>query len=157
MTTVSLTDQAIAALTTFHAALLQHGEIVIRVLDDPEMDGLTTFGDHAIYIHRDLGPEKFRATLIHELLHLLRGPSGADPWSIAREEDTIEAAVAQMFLPEVSALAQQHIPATGRHALAQHYEVDPDTLDAALDPPTQPMGVVVPLARHPVDQAARRA
>jgi len=53
-------------------ALARHGEITIRIADLPGMYG-ATFADNAIWIAHDLPSEQWRPTLVHELLHVLRG------------------------------------------------------------------------------------
>jgi hypothetical protein len=153
----SLHQQAVALVQTLRDALLKHGEITLRSSDlDPDTLGVTSFVDRAIHLDPAQGPDQWRSTLAHELLHLLRGPVDPDPVRVRAEEDAIEQLVANLFMPEAAALARRQWSPPERADLARYYEVDPDTVAAALNPPTVPMPRVASTPPHGMQLDVRK-
>lgn len=71
------------------AALARHGSVTISTADDlGDLMGLTTFDGQLVELAADLNPDEWRTTLVHELLHVLRGPCGRE--NVDAEELHIE-------------------------------------------------------------------
>lgn len=54
-------------------ALARRSEVTIRVAELPGLYGATTFAGNTVYLDAALPDEQWRPTLVHELLHVLRG------------------------------------------------------------------------------------
>ena len=54
-------------------ALARHGRITICVEDMPDLWGATHFASNTIALAADLPGQEWRRTLLHELVHTLRG------------------------------------------------------------------------------------
>lgn len=76
-------------LALLHQVVQALGEITIRVRDlGPDELGRAWWADNMIDLHREMDHTEWQSTLIHELLHLLRGPADLDDEEI--EEATVE-------------------------------------------------------------------
>jgi hypothetical protein len=85
----SLADVLPIALV-LREVLARRGEVTIRVADlsDVGFMGRTWFATQSIELDAGLPDEEWRPTLVHELLHLLRGPAGVE--NAAVEEVEVE-------------------------------------------------------------------
>jgi hypothetical protein len=99
---------------------------------------------------------EWRCTLLHELVHLARGP--VPPDQADAEEDIVNHLTSLLLLPDAEELIMRQGPWTREQMreLAEARCVDMDTVEAALNPPTMPLGAVTPrITQATVELAAR--
>lgn len=93
--------------------------------------GETDFDAQTITLDKRLRQATRRCTLAHELEHIARGPAPADPILLAREEESIDRAVARRLIPIrklVDAVRWSRDP----HEIADELWVDVPTLEARI-------------------------
>lgn len=137
-------DRAVCLATTLRQALQRHGEITIRERDLRGLMGLTAFESKTVTLDPDLDPGEWRATLVHELLHLLRGPV---PHRLAdTEEAVIRRETGQTLVPGAAELAESRPTWTAdeMQSLAARYQVDRGVIEDAISPPTLPFPIPAP-------------
>lgn len=145
-----------AVLDTLRSALAR-GPVTITTADLDGLMGVTLFPERTVAISPDLDAGEFRATLVHELLHLIRGPVTAD--LIDAEEEAVERATADLLVPNAAALTRlPHRWTRPQMALlAESFGADLATVQLALNPPTRPMPAVArTLTQDSVALAARK-
>lgn len=136
---------------------LRDGPITITTADLDGILGVTMFADRTIALSDDQDDETWRTTLVHELLHLIRGPVAPD--QTQDEEEAIEHATAVLMVPNGAVLAglQNRWTRQQMCVLAAAHRVDLDTMMTALNPPTMPLHPVAArtLIQDAVELAAR--
>lgn len=133
-----LTPAAVCLEGLLWSALEAHGEITLRAAELPGLLGETDFVRRTVTFARDLDPAQWRATLGHELLHLLRGPALVD--DVEHEEAEVRRLTAQMLVPTVAALADAGSDWRREDVtrIAARAAVDEDTVAAGLGLPHPP-------------------
>lgn len=96
-----------------HVTLLWH--------DGGDM-GEADFEAQTVSIRRGMTYEERRCTLLHELLHLERGP--ALTTTVGRDEDAVRRATARLMLPSVRALGEALAWAHNEQEAAEELAVD---------------------------------
>lgn len=77
------------------------------------------FPTRTITISEDANTTQFASALMHELIHLLRGPSYDDPDEIARDEAEVREQTARLLVPP-----SELPPGSTPHHIASIYGVD---------------------------------
>lgn len=77
------------------------------------------FPTRTITISKEATTAQFACALMHELLHLLRGPSYDDPDEITRDEATVQEQTARLLVPP-----SELPPGSDPHHIALYYGVD---------------------------------
>lgn len=128
---------------------MSDGGITIKTAELSGVLGLTLFGSRVILMDPRQSPEQWRCTLLHELIHLSRGPVA--PEQAAAEEDIVSHLAALLLIPDSTQLAEFDWTLEGMRELARQRGVDVETVEAALNPPTMPLRALVRPAFVPVD------
>lgn len=139
----------------FHAALHRTGQITIRLAYLPAEDaGRCNYADGTIYVSADLGPAEMRSTVVHELVHLSRGPVHGRHSHI--EEVIVEQAAAEALIPQAAELATIEHRWTNDEIgrLAASYGVDEALMHEVFDPQTMPL---MPIAREVLEAEIQQA
>lgn len=139
-------DSGALQLVTLLRQALARGPITITNGDLAGLLGVTTYADRTVVLDQTQDDRTWYVSLVHELLHLVRGPVAPD--QVQAEEEAVEHATASMLVRNASALARlaHRWTRPQMRILAAGYQVDLDTVTVALNPPTRPMLVVRP--RH---------
>lgn len=145
-----LLPDATCPLTLLRRVIAERGHVTLRLADLDELPGgpglgHTSFEDGVVDLHHDQTDGQWRASLLHELVHLLRGPAHATGAAI--EERVVQRQTALQLVPIGPALGE--IPRAWQsdelHEIAARAGVDPGTVrDAVMSP-------VVPAPRATVD------
>jgi hypothetical protein len=136
---------------------MSDGGITIKTAELSGALGLTLFGARIILLDPRQSPEQWRCTLLHELIHLSRGPVA--PEQAAAEEDIVSHLASLLLIPDGAQLAGFDWTLEGMRELARERGVDLETVEAALNPPTDHrLTAVTPrAAKSSVALAARSA
>lgn len=115
-------------MTAAHTAVLQHlmtllnetPDVALRIgtLEAGQL-GHLHFDTRTITIADTADTAQFASALAHELEHLRRGPSYADPDDIAQDERAVAEATARLLVPP-----SELPPGSDPHQIAHHYGVD---------------------------------
>ena len=113
-------------------ALVEHGEVTIKVADLAGRQGLTDFRTGTIFIDHLHAVAGARAAIGHELEHLIGGP--VTPACAGVEEVRVRRATARILVPDAARWRQLHRPLTRAEldVLAEDYEVDCHTARDAI-------------------------
>lgn len=101
--------------------LRQHSHVTLLWHDDGDM-GEADFDAQTVSIRRGMTYEERRCTLLHELLHLERGP--ALTTTVGRDEDAVRRATARLMLPSTKALGEALAWAHDDYEAAEELAVD---------------------------------
>lgn len=88
------TSAVLPTLLLLRELLIAHGEVTIRRADLGALMGLTHFDENRVYLDASLQPGDWWETLLHELIHLRRGPAGCHLADV--EEAHVEAATREL-------------------------------------------------------------
>lgn len=135
---------------------MSDGGITIKTAELSGALGLTLFASRVILMDPRQTPAQWRCTLLHELIHLSRGP--VPPEYAVTEEDIVTHLTSLLLMPDGPQLAANYWTLDEMRGLARQRGVDLDTVEAALNPPTDYHGLtaVTPRAtRDSVTLAAR--
>lgn len=106
----------------------------------PGVWGLTRYEEQQVVIADDLSCVEAHCTLVHELVHVHRGPP--PPGWEAQEEHRVSTIAARKLLPDLAAVADALVWADWRlHEAAEELDVDEDTLRWRLKTLTHPAEV----------------
>lgn len=117
-----------AAMTAAHTAVIQHLMTLLHQMPDialrvgtltPGQLGHLHFPTRTITISEDANTAQFVSAVMHELVHLHRGPSYDDPDEIVRDEAAVREQTARLLVPP-SDLS----PSSDPHDIALRYGVD---------------------------------
>lgn len=109
-------------------ARLAHIELKWHDQADCADYGVTDFEAQTISLRSDLDQAGRRATILHEVLHVERGPAVDDPVLIEREELRVRRAAARMLLPDIRSIGEALAWARNAAEAAWELWVDEDTL-----------------------------
>jgi hypothetical protein len=84
--------------------------------------GVANFAAQTVSIRRGMTYEQRRCTVLHELLHLDRGP--ALTTTVGRDEDAVRRATARLMLPSTRVLGDALAWAHDEHEAAEELSVD---------------------------------
>ncbi len=90
--------------------------------------GITDFEAGTISLRRDLDQAGRRSTVLHECLHVERGPALDEPVLYAREELRVRREAARLLLPDIRAVGEALAWAHTTTEAADELWVDEDTL-----------------------------
>lgn len=138
-----------------YTVLRQCGKVTIRLADLGRHAGLTNFRTDEIAVDHRLDFPAFRGTLVHELIHLRRGP--VPEHLAAAEEVAVRHETADVLLPALRYLSRHRDTALGwtdadTHLAALRAKVDCGVVLDAISPPTMPMPAVPLTLVAPVDE-----
>lgn len=102
-----------------------------------------------VYLDDRLSEREWLSTLLHELLHVQRGP--VPRVLAATEEAVVRHEAAKALVPDAPALAMldRAWSTDDVHELAARHGIDFLTARDAVDPPTIPLPAYIPLPRDP--------
>ena len=131
------------------------GGVTIKTAELSGALGMTLFASRVILLDPRQNDRQWRCTLLHELIHLCRGPVA--PEDAEREEDIVSHLASLLLLPDGPQLATQFWTMDEMRELAHQRGVDIDTVEAALNPPTDHhLNVVTPRLRQEAVALAAR-
>jgi hypothetical protein len=109
-----------AVIQNLMTLLHQQPDVALRIgkLDTGQL-GHLHFPTRTITISEDANTPQFVSALMHELVHLMRGPSYDDPDEIACDEAEVRERTARLLVPP-----SQLPPGSDPHHVAHHYGVD---------------------------------
>lgn len=90
--------------------------------------GFTDFEAGTISLREDLDQAGRRSTILHECLHVERGPALDEPALLAREELRVRREAARLLLPDIRIVGEALAWAHGIAEAADELWVDEDTL-----------------------------
>lgn len=132
-----LRTDAVGLIQTLRDVLVRHGDLTIRMADLNGALGRTQFATRTVHLAPGQSLPEMRSTLVHELVHLLRGP--VPRRLAATEEVAVQHQTARILVPDGPELAaRRRWTDEDMQELAARYLVDRDTIEVALDPPTVP-------------------
>jgi hypothetical protein len=115
-------------MTAAHTAMIQQlmtlldemPDVALRIgrLDTGQL-GHLHFPTRTITISENANTPQFVSALMHEIVHLMRGPSYDDPDAIACDEAEVRERTARLLVPP-----SQLPPGSDPNHVAHHYEVD---------------------------------
>ncbi|WP_300680677.1 hypothetical protein [Nocardioides sp.] len=114
-------------------AKLVHIELRWHHPEDDESLGLTDYDAGTISLRTDLDQAQRRSTILHELLHVERGPAADVPVLVAREELRVGREAARLLLPDICKVGDALAWAQNYTEAADELWVDLDTLLDRLD------------------------
>lgn len=120
---------------TLRRVIEQHGSITLNGAELPDrLMGCTDFERHEVTVDERLSLPQWRTTLVHELVHLRRGPVPVE--AAAREEAAVQREATDILVPAGSALSQLDSAWAGWEVdqLAAVYAVDRETMLDAIAP-----------------------
>ncbi|MFC5993516.1 ImmA/IrrE family metallo-endopeptidase [Pseudonocardia hispaniensis] len=122
---------------TLYDVLTRRGGLSIRMADLDGALGFTEFRSQTVYLATGMTVAELRSTLVHELVHLLRGP--VPRRLVGTEEVAVQHQTARILVPDGAELAEQRRwTEDDLQELAARYRVDRDVIETALNPPTIP-------------------
>lgn len=117
-----------------HQAHQARGRVILEVAElRPGRLGETVFATNTIRLSPTLDYVRFRSTLAHELIHLIRGPVRMS--QVAAEEAEVRRLTALELVPDAPYLARGVVLDADVRAVVERAGVDEDTAVAALDLP----------------------
>ncbi|GEL17649.1 ImmA/IrrE family metallo-endopeptidase [Pseudonocardia asaccharolytica] len=129
---------AVGLIQALYDVLTRRGRLSLHMTDLPTGAlGFTHFDSQTVYLAAGQTLPEMRSTLVHELVHLLRGP--VPRRLAATEEVAVQHQTAHLLVPDGAELAgQRRWTEEDLQELAARYLVDRDTIETALNPPTIP-------------------
>lgn len=124
---------------------MSDGGVTIKTAELSGALGITLFGARIILLDPRQTDLQWRCTLLHELIHLSRGPVA--PEDAAAEEDIVTHLASLLLLPDSPQLAARDWTIPQMRRLADERGVDLDTVMSALNPPTDHLGYTAVIPR----------
>jgi hypothetical protein len=115
-------------MTAAHTAVIQHLMTLLNEMPDVALRigplaagqlGHLHFPTRTITVSQDANTAQFVSALMHELVHLMRGPSYDDPDELARDEAEVRERTARLLVPP-----SELPPGSDPHHVAHDYGVD---------------------------------
>jgi hypothetical protein len=111
----------------------EHGIHLRRALLPTDQLGEVEFATNMITISTDASPPESRVALVHELVHLMRGPAYVD--EVAHEEQTVREITARLLVP------RNYLP-----AILEASDPHQVAAELAIDLPTATLGIQLAVA-----------